>query len=206
MQRYRGTERRRSQRIINGIRARLCKDCVEVPVRLHDINYHGALLSTKRFLSEGESFDIFLYLPKRLSPVEARAYVVRSVSLCSDSGATSFDVGVEFSNIVEAQKRKFKKVIDKVTEKLARKKTAAKKLIICIALFLLASFLTSTVVLAKDNASSSTLKEVMLSPVISGTQEAIERQEIARQTYLLFSCYPIPEVAEDTRNDRLTEK
>ena len=41
---------------------------------------------------------------------------------------------------------------------------------------------------------------------IPGTFEGIERHEVACQTYLLFSCYTIPEVAKEAKNKVLQEK
>ncbi|MFH1594564.1 MAG: PilZ domain-containing protein [Candidatus Omnitrophota bacterium] len=101
---YTGIERRRSPRVKTWLKAKLFgKNCRRfLPVI--NLSYHGALLKSRRFLRPDEELDLSIELPVSWNSINLKARVARVNAVCSMWGFSTFYVGIEFLNLIPAQK------------------------------------------------------------------------------------------------------
>jgi len=111
MSSYAGIERRRSPRVSDGIKARIFDKDVDDTVAVLNISFHGALLNTPYLINIGKILNLAMRLPVEAGALDVTARVVRVVTVCSSLGFRSFNIGVEFLNLVHDQKEKLTETI-----------------------------------------------------------------------------------------------
>lgn len=106
------TEKRRSPRVLCGKKIRAFVQPVDKPMHVHDISYHGALLKTRTSISTGDKLDLSMDLPFDSASIKLSAKVVRTVTICNPWGFCNFNIGIEFMDLIEAQKKVLTKTVD----------------------------------------------------------------------------------------------
>jgi len=111
MAQYAGAERRRSPRVSSDIKARICAKDITGDVTVLDVSFHGALIKTSSLIEIGETLSLAMHIPTGPVLLDFTGCVVRVVTVCSALGFRSFNVGVEFLNILQDQKQKLSETI-----------------------------------------------------------------------------------------------
>ena len=111
-------EKRRSPRVLCGKKVKAFVQPVDKPIHVHDISYHGALLKTRTSISAGDKLDLSMDLPVGSSTIDVTAKVVRMVTICNPWGFCNFDIGVEFTDLIEAHKAKIAKTVEHLLDSM----------------------------------------------------------------------------------------
>ncbi len=115
---YAGLDKRRSPRVAVDIKAQIVKNGkLRGPVPVRDLSCHGALLRMRSLFEPGESLYLSMPLSSK-SPIDVKAKVIRSVTICSAWGFTKYDIGIEFTNLAEKSKERIADTVDKFLEKI----------------------------------------------------------------------------------------
>ena len=117
---YNWSEKRRSQRVPVKLRAGISKKNLEKTAPTVDISCHGVLVRTRSSFNPGEEVKLSLDLPIKEKPVQFKARIVRTVTICSAWGFKNFDVGMKFTSVAHQQKKDLEKTIDYLLEKTAK--------------------------------------------------------------------------------------
>jgi len=117
MAEYAGIEKRRSPRVEDGIKIRIFDKNIRTPAPVINISRHGALVRARNLPHLGEVLDCSLYLPTQTEPIDLKGRVARIVTTCSAWGFRRFNIGIEFLNLVLAQKEKLSRTVDCLLEK-----------------------------------------------------------------------------------------
>jgi len=106
-----GAERRRSPRAASKIKARIFAKDIAGDVAVLNVSFHGALLRTPGIIEIGETLNLAMSIPTHPDLLDLTGRVVRVVTVGSAFGFRSFNVGVEFLNILQDQKQKLSETI-----------------------------------------------------------------------------------------------
>ena len=104
-------ERRRSPRVLCEKKVKAFVQPDEKPMHVHDLSEHGALLKTRASIVSGDVLDLLMDLPIESASIDISAKVVRMVTVCNPWGFCNFDIGVEFTNLIETHKEMLSKAI-----------------------------------------------------------------------------------------------
>ncbi len=111
MAQYTGAERRRSPRVPSDIKARMFTKDIAGNVAVLNISSHGALLQAPKLIEIGETLNLDMYIPTNTYSLDLTGRVIRVVTVCSALGFRSFNIGVEFLNMLQSQKNKLSETI-----------------------------------------------------------------------------------------------
>ena len=113
-------ERRRSPRARCSKQVKAFTRNTKKPLAVHDISCHGALLKTRTSFDAGETLNLAFSLPLETVPIDIDARVVRKITICTAWGFCNFNVGVEFKNLIEAQREKLAKTVEYLRETMEK--------------------------------------------------------------------------------------
>ena len=108
---YIGAERRRSTRISNGMKARLFSKDITGDVAVLNVSFHGALIQTQNIIEIGETLKLSMDIPTDSNSLDLTGRVVRMVTVCSSMGFCSFNIGIEFLDMLQNEKQKLSDTI-----------------------------------------------------------------------------------------------
>ena len=109
--RYASAERRRSPRVPSDIKARVFAKDIASDISVLDVSFHGALLRTPSLIEIGETLGLSMHIPTDSDSLDLEGRVVRVVTVCSAFGFRSFNIGMEFFNMLQDEKQKLSETI-----------------------------------------------------------------------------------------------
>jgi len=116
-----GAERRRSTRVPSNMTARVSAKDIADEVAVLNVSFHGALLHTPGIIEIGETLNLAMHIPTERDPLDLAGRVVRVVTVCSTLGFRSFNVGIEFLDMLQAQKQKLAETIYHLLKKVGHR-------------------------------------------------------------------------------------